>query len=170
MVTEKRLFAPIILMALLALVFTGCVHQQQAVVAPRPICSDALAGSLADMTDNEIAVMLDEASADRNKECWIPLMEKLLAGQREIPHRHLVEAVKTFNKQRYADTFHRAVYRYLANLAQGKADYGPADRDLLEAYAGHTIRQATSAKDRNLRQAQLLCQRLDRDLYTKLFK
>ena len=108
-----------------------------------PTCEEALSTGLQGFSDNELAMFLDNSLAeDRKSECWIPIMETSLNENREIPHRHLAEAVKTFNKRRYEALFHKAVYRYLSDVAKGKAAYRPEDRLLLENYCSFLINSA----------------------------
>jgi hypothetical protein len=157
---------------LLALAGGGCMSNHKAVVvAPEPTCEEALATGVEGFSDHEVARFLDSAlSEDRTSGCWSPLMEACLNQNREIPHRHLAEAVKVFNKRRYEKLFHKAVYRYLADIAKGEAPYRPEDRLLLESYCSLLINSAHTAQDRNLGQAQVLCRQLDAGLYSRFFE
>ena len=122
-------------------------------------------------SDNELAELLDKALEEgRVDECWMPLMREALSAKRDIPHRHLAKAVKVFNRRRHETLFHIAVYRYLADLAGGRGEYRAQDRRLLETYSSYLINNAGSSSDENLRQAMLLCRKLDRDLYAQLFE
>jgi hypothetical protein len=162
----------LIILSLLMIGASGCVWDQKAVVVgAAPTCEEALSTGLQGFSDDELAVFLDNSLAeDRKSECWIPIMEASLNENREIPHRHLAEAVKTFNKRRYEALFHKAVYRYLSDVARGKATYNPEDRLLLENYCSFLINSAGSAHDKNLGQAQVLCRKLDTGLYSKFFE
>lgn len=157
---------------LIALLSGGCMSSRQAVVVgPVPTCEEALSTGLQGFSDDELAGLLDRSlSEDRMTGCWMPIMETCLNENREIPHRHLAKAVKTYNKRRYEDVFHKAVYRYLADIAKGKAPYRPEDRLLLENYCSVLINSAHSVGDKNLGQAQVLCRRLDGGLYQKFFE
>jgi len=150
----------------------GCMFNRNAVVVGTgPTCEEALTSGLQGFSDDELARFLDNSIAeDRKSACWIPVMETCLKENREIPHQHLAEAVRTFNKQRYKDLFHRAVYRYLVDIAKGKAPYRPEDRLLLENYCSVLINSAHSTHDKNLGQAQVLCRKLDAGLYHKFFE
>jgi len=138
---------------------------------PEPTCREALSTGLHGLSDNEVARFLEKGLTDDGKdECWIEIMKICLNENREIPHKHLVEAVKTFNRKRHEDLFHKAVYRYLADVAKGKAQYRAEDRILLENYCRLLINNAKSVNDKNLGQTQVLCKKLDPDLYSKFFR
>jgi len=159
------------LAAAVLLLVSGCAGKKQSAATMQgPTCEEALTGELSTMTDSQVAALLDEAIEAQPQECWLPVMQELLEEKNEIPHQHLAEAVKRFNRQRYAEYFHLAVYRYLTDLAKGVDTYEPDDRVLLESYASYTIRTASSTNDPNIRQAQLLCRKLDTDLYARLFE
>ena len=162
----------LITLLLLAAGVSGCAtHHHTSVVSPAPTCEEALVNGLNKLSDDELAMLLDDSLAEsRKSECWIPIMEACLSEHRAVPHRHLAEAVDVFNKRRYEPLFHKAVYRYLSDVAKGNAAYGPADRLLLETYCSFLINSAGSADDQNLRQAQMLCRRLDRNLYVRFFQ
>jgi len=134
----------LIVLSLLMIGVSGCVWDRKAVVVgAAPTCEEALSTGLQGFSDDELALFLDSSLAeDRKSECWIPIMETSLNEHREIPHRHLAEAVKTFNMRRYETLFHKAVYRYLADAARGKAAYTPEDRLLLEDYCSFLINSA----------------------------
>lgn len=172
---QKRTIGGSVLMFLLIITLlgvSGCGTSKKAVVVgPDPTCQEALSTGLNSFSEHELARLLDQGLADDQKDsCWIPLMKICLNENRDVPHRHLAEAVKTFNKRRYEALFHRAVYRYLANLAKGKAPYRPEDRLLLENYCSFLINHAESQHDPNLGQVQVLCHRLDPGLYRKFFQ
>ena len=138
---------------------------------PEPTCQEALFAGLQGLSDNEVAGFLEKGLTDDGKdECWIEIMNICLNENREIPHKHLVEAVKTFNMKRHEDLFHKAVYRYLSGIAKGKTQYRAEDRTLLENYCSLIINNAKSLNDKNLGQTQVLCKKLDPDLYSKFFR
>ena len=161
-----------LLIILLMIGVSGCIWGQKAVVVGAgPTCEEALSTGLQGFSDDELAGFLDSSLAeDRKSDCWIPIMKASLNENREIPHPHLAEAVKTFNKRRYEELFHKAVYRYLSDVTRGKAAYSPEDRLLLENYCSFLINSAGSAHDKNLGQAQVLCRKLDAGLYSRFFE
>jgi len=171
-IRKQTISGLLIILSLLMIGVSGCIWGQKAVVVGTgPTCEEALYTGLQGFSDDELALFLDSSLAeDRKSECWIPIMETSLNENREIPHRHLAEAVKTFNKRRYEALFHKAVYRYLAEVARGKADYRPEDRLLLEDYCRFVINNAGSAHDKNLGQAQVMCRKLDPGLYRQFFE
>ena len=134
----------LIILLLLMVGGSSCANRQKAVVAgPAPTCEEALSMGIQSFSDDELALFLDGSPAGNRKfECWIPIMERCLNEHRAIPHRHLAEAVKTFNKRRYEALFHKAVYRYLSDIAGGKETYRPEDRLLLETYCRFLINSA----------------------------
>ncbi len=157
----------------IGVLMTGCASQNAMIIAPAT-CQEALGDRYHDFTDYEIARLLDEALDDNCRDClntcWIPLMQKSLDDSREIPHRHLLQAVKTFNQQQYSNYFHTAVYRYFRDLSRGKGSYRTIDRELLRTYCAMLVHDSYSRHDYKLAQAMELCQRLDPDLYVKMFK
>lgn len=171
-IRKQTISGLLIILLLLMIGGSGCIWGQKAVVVGAgPTCEEALSTGLHGFSDYEVAEFLDSSLAEgRKSECWIPIMETCLNENREIPHRHLAEAVKIFNKRRYEVLFHKAVYRYFADVAKGKAVYRPEDRLLLENYCSFLINSARSAHDKNLGQAQVLCRKLDQGLYSKFFQ
>ncbi len=157
----------------LSFMVTGCATQKAMIIAP-PVCEDALGDRYHDFTDYEIAHLLDEALIDDCRhclyDCWIPLMQRALDDSREIPHRHLLQAVKTFNQQQYSKYFHTAVYRYFRDLSRGEGAYRSVDRELMRSYCAMLVNDSYSRHDQKLAQAMELCQRLDPVLYGKMFK
>ena len=171
--SNPRVLSGWALLLLLGLLLTGCATKSAMIVVP-PTCAEAQGERYHDLTDYEVARLLDEA-ADENcasclKQCWIPLMQRCLDDGREIPHQHLVRAVKVFNHQQYQHYFHIAVYRYFYDLSRGVGDYRPVDRQLLRSYCEMLIQNSRSRRDRKLSQAMELCQRLDPDLYNRMFR
>ena len=166
-----RIYPGFAVSVMLLFIMVGCAGKNNSTVELQgPTCEEALAGELSSMSDDQVVTLLDEIMEEQPQECWVPIMQQLLTDKREIPHHHLVEAVKQFNKQRYAENFNQAVYRYLADLANGVDIYDQDDRALLESYTSYTIRTAASSRDPNVRQAQLLCRKLDNELHAKLFE
>ncbi len=155
---------------LAGLTLAGCSVTPRSVASPGgpPSCQEAIDSSLAMVSDDRLAQLLDEALADDNLDaCWQPAVEVALEQQRNIPHGHLAKAVEVFNQRRHAELFHAVVSRYLSSLANGQ--YRKEERRLLEAYARYAIDHAASSSDPRLRDVKLLCAKLDSDLYSKLF-
>ena len=173
MMTNPRKFAGWVLLLLLGLLLTGCATRSAMIVVP-PTCADAKGDRYHELTDYEIGRLLEEASDDNCRtclqECWIPLMQRCLDDGRDIPHSQLVKAVKVFNHHQYQRYFHLAVYRYFYDLSRGVGQYRPVDRKLLRVYCEMLIQNSHSRRDRQLSQAMELCQRLDPDLYSRMFK
>ncbi len=166
-----RIYPALVVGVMLLFIMVGCAGRNNSTAGlQNPTCEEALGGELSTMSDDQVATLLDETIEEQPQECWVPIMQQLLTDKQEIPHQHLAEAVKQFNKQRYAEYFNQAVYRYLADLAKGVDTYDQEDRVLLESYTSYTIRTAASSRDPNVRQAQLLCRKLDNELYAKLFE
>ena len=157
----------------ISVLMTGCASRNAMIIAP-PTCQEALGDRYDDYTDYEIARLLDEALADDCRDClydcWIPLMQRSLDDSRDIPHRHLLKAVKIFNQQQYTVYFHTAVYRYFRDLSRGVGSYRSVDRELLRTYCAMLVNDSYSRHDRKLAQAMELCHRLDPELYGKMFK
>ena len=152
--------------------FFGCTGlRKAAVVMPQLTCAEAVGSSIHNISDNELAALLDESQGeDRRDSCWVPLVKLGLDDKRDIPRAHLVTAVKVFNQREHEAYFHKAVYRYFADLSKNRSGFRPEDRRLLQAYSSYLINSAHSQEDPNLKQAKLLCKRLDRNLYAKLFE
>jgi len=150
----------------------GCtIPNRAAVIRPAPNCTEALAGGFTDLSDNALSDLLDRASSEAHLDsCWIPLMKKGLDENRDIRPPHLLKAVKVFNKKQHEAHFHKAVYRYLADIAKTPGRYRVEDRRLLESYCSHLIQSAATRGDDHLGHAKLLCSRLDPDLYAKFFE
>jgi hypothetical protein len=163
-------------LSLAALLMAACVPQQKIAETSAPIwrqplsCREALASEKM-LAPLETAGLLDENYAEQHiEECWIPLMQKALDQKDDLPLAHLANALKVFNKQRHQRYFHLATYRYFSALIKGSRPYGPEDRQLLEMYCRYVINVAANVQDPNLSNAKLLCRRLDRDLYARLFE
>ncbi len=157
----------------ISVLMTGCASRNAMIIAP-PTCQEALGDRYDDYTDYEIIRLLDEAMVDDCQDClydcWIPLMQRSLNDSRDIPHRHLLKAVKIFNQQQYTDYFHAAVYRYFRDLSLGVGSYRSVDRELLRTYCAMLVHDSSSRHDRKLAQTMELCHRLDPELYGKMFK
>lgn len=166
-----------LILALVAILFItqGCVPKQGAVKLVNPpveqelTCKDAKLMDFARLSDRDLAVVLDQAVYDNRMACWKYLMKKALEADRDIPAHHVARAVHQFNANRTADTFSLATYRYFENIAKGYDNYEKNDRALMKAWIGFEIRRAQTKKDERLIRAKRVCQRLDNDLYEKLF-
>jgi hypothetical protein len=171
MKSQKTRWMILAAMALL-LVVAGChKHKAPAVQPPPPTCADVLSGQVSAFSARQVENILNDAWAENKKEaCWMPLMKHCLDQNADVPHRHLARAVDTFN--RYADEpyFHKALFRYFSSIDAGYADYSASDKELLKAYCRHVIHNATSQRDPNVRNAELLTSRLDAELYEQMFK
>lgn len=152
--------------------FIGCAGTKRvAVVKPQPSCTEALRSDLHIISDNGLVSLLNESQGeDGPDDCWIPLVKLGLDNNRDIPRAHLAEAVKIFNQQEHEAYFHKAVYRYFADLSKNPSAFRTEDRKLLQAYCSYLISSARSQQDPNLQQAKLICKRLDRSLYARLFE
>ena len=168
--TQKKLMTGI-LMLMVAVGVSGCFGAKRVVVMHQPTCSQALIVGLHHYSDEEISTLLDKAVAENDTQgCFIPLITHSLNENRHIDRRHLTEAVKIFNQRRYNTLFHKAMYRYFAELAKYPESYRPQDRTLLETYLSHLINTAENSADEQLAQAKLLCRTLDSHLYARLFE
>ncbi len=176
---RQTFFSPVVfsglmtLLLVLGMLLTGCATRSALVVAP-PTCAEARGERYHELTDYEVARLLDEAAADSCqsclRECWIPLMQRCLDDGRDLPHEHLVRALKVFNQQQYQRYFHLAAYRYFYDLSRGVGEYRPVDRRLLRSYCEMLIQNSRSRRDPQLARAMELCQRLDPGLYNRMFK
>ena len=168
----KKGFLTIVGIIGLALLMSACTNKQ--VTITQPTCREALADRYHELTDYEIAGVLDDNLDDDCygclENCWIPLMQKALGESRAIPHRHLLKAVKVFNQQRYVKYFHIAVYRYFSDLSQGQGHYRDVDRELMRTYCSMLVRDSFTQQDKKLSQTMELCRRLDPVLYGKMFR
>ncbi len=162
-----------VVVLLVAVLLTGCATETAVITVP-PTCQQALGERYHDLTDYEIARLLEEAGDEDCRsclaDCWIPLMRRCLDDGRDLPHTEIVKAVKVFNQQQYRKYFDLAVYRYFYDLSRGVGTYRPVDRKLLHSYCAMLIHNSKSRGDRRLAQAMELCQRLDPQLYDKMFR
>jgi hypothetical protein len=161
------------LFLLLGLVLTGCATQTAMITVP-PTCAQAVGERYHDLTDYEIARLLGQAADEDCRsclvDCWIPLMQRCLDDGRDLPHEEIVKAVKVFNQQQYRKYFDLAVYRYFYDLSRGIGSYRSVDRKLLHNYCAMLVHNAKTRSNPRLAQAMELCQRLDPQLYDKMFR
>jgi hypothetical protein len=169
---SRKVFLSLIGLIGMTLLMTACAGPQVAIV--RPTCQEALGERYQDLTDYEIARLLDdnliEDCPSCLESCWIPLMEKALDDNRAIPHRHLLKAVKVFNQNQYDRYFHIALYRYFRDLSQGRGQYRAVDRELLRSYCSKLVQDSFTQQDKKLSQTMELCRRIDPELYRKMFQ
>jgi len=156
----------------LALFAAACAQHRPVAVQEPLTCEDLLAKTdLNAAGDEQLAIALDASeTGGRPDSCWMHLMRRALKENRKVPMHYLIEAVKVFNKQQYAEEFQLAVYRYLAELAERNGGYRAQDRALLESWCRLEIRSAASVKDPNLIRARTVCRKLDQQLYARLFE
>jgi len=152
--------------------FIGCAGTKRvAVVKPQPSCSEAVRSDLQSISDNELVLLLNESQSEGGQDdCWIALVKLGLDNNRDIPRTHLAEAVKIFNQREHEAHFHKAVYRYLADLSKNPSKFRAEDQRLLQAYCSYLINSVQSQQDPNLQQVKLICKRLDQSLYARLFE
>jgi len=169
---SKRVFLSLIGIIGLALSMTACSSQRAEIIPPT--CQEAVGDRYYNLTDYEVAQLLDENLVQDCDEClescWLPLMQRALNDNRAIPHRHILKAVKIFNQEQYERYFHIALYRYFRDLSQGRGHYRAVDRELLRTYCSKLVRNSYTQQDEKLSQTMELCRRLDPDLYGKMFR
>jgi hypothetical protein len=168
----KRVFLGLIGIIGLALSMTACSSQRAEIIPPT--CQEAVGDRYYNLTDYEVARLLDENLVQDCNEClescWMPLMQRALDDNRAIPHRHILKAVKVFNQKQYDKYFHVALYRYFRDLSQGRGQYRAVDRELLRSYCSKLVQNSYTQQDEKLSQTMELCRRLDPDLYGKMFR
>jgi hypothetical protein len=167
----RKSFWPVSLALLFIMTATlGCTETRRGAIVASPTCNMALEQGLETISDYELVELFDQTSKNYDLSgCWIPLIKRSLDENRSIPHHHLVKALQVLNQKQHETDFHKCVQRYLVNLSKGTAPYRTADRRLLEAYCSMVINKAKNARDPNLVQTRMLCQKLDHALYQKLF-
>jgi hypothetical protein len=139
-------------------------------VGPQQICSEITTERLSSMTDSELSGLLDDTDDGNGlDDCWILLVKTSLDDGRYIPRKHLVKAVRIFNKRQHEQYFHKTLYRYFTVIAENPGSYRPEDRKLLYSYCSYLINNAESSRDKYLRLTKQFCRKLDRNLYTRLF-
>lgn len=158
---------------LLTFLFAACNQYQTATVLmpeAKLVCEEAISEDLSGVSDGDLAFLMDKALEDGDIDsCWQPLMKKGLDQSRNIPEKHLTEAVKRFNTRGQQNLFHKAVLTYL-NKKADSGGYSAADRRLLESFSSMVIHRAKTSSDTTLSRTRQVCQRLDPELYTKIFE
>ncbi len=163
----RMMSAGLFIMILIA----GCSSTDKvAPVQPHQVCLDTTVERLSNLTDEELSEALNNAD-DLNGlgDCWISLVKAYLDEGWDIPRKHLVKAIKTFNKRQHEKYFHKSLYRYFTVIAENPGSYRPEDRNLLDSYCSYLINSAESNRDRNLIYAKHFCRQLDQDLYARYF-
>ena len=89
----------------------------------------------------------------------------------EISYRHLKQAIKDLNQYQYESYFHKAVYRYFNEIIFNDGiSYRREDKDFLTAYIRYNIRKCPSKECLPLTRSKQICNKLDSDLYAKIFE
>jgi len=160
-----------------ALAAAGCIGQKTAalpLLEPDPVfveCDQALAMDRQGVSDGNVYALLDHSwDQGRMDGCWEKLMDEVLKQGRNVPGRHLANAVHVFNRHQTLEMFHRAAFAYFTRLVKGEGVYGSAQQQLLARYMRVTIHQAQSKEDPDLARAMVVCSRLDPDMYHRFFK
>jgi predicted XRE-type DNA-binding protein len=83
---------------------------------------------------------------------------------RNVPVRHLANAVHVFNRHETRELFHLAAFAYFTRLVKGQGVYAGARQQLLARYMSVTISQVESREDPNLSRAMVVCSRLGNEL------
>ena len=154
------------------MVFAICGCQSTPPPASSPLsCEEQLEEGITDLSDSEIAKLLDGAKQDSKfEDCWEPLIKKCLDSNKSIPHDHLKLAVKAFNKYKYEAHFQKATARYFNDVIFNDLEYRAQDREFLKAYVRYILKSCSSKDCPPLETAKQLCKRLDPDLYSKFFE
>ena len=160
-----------------ALAAAGCMGQKTAalpLLAPDPMfveCDQALAMDLEGVPDDNLYALLDHSwDQGRMDGCWEKLMDEVLKQGRNVPGRHLANAVHVFNRHQTLEMFHRAAFAYFTRLVKGEGVYAGPQQQLLARYMSVIISQAQSREDPDLTRAMVVCSRLDPDMYKRFFK
>ena len=155
---------------------TGCTTgKRQAVTLigddPAPLtCRQALSMEIRQIPEDDLVRLLANTyHGGAAQTCWQPLMAKALEGDRSLPERQLVRGLKAFNRNETRDLFVRAAYQYFSLIARGDGTYGEPQKQLMTRYLSLVIREADSRTDPELKQAMLVCERLDPGMYHKFF-
>lgn len=176
----KRLFwnQVLVTIALAGVLATGGCMGQKTVAVPLldPVpefvaCDQAVAMNHQGVSDDNLYALLDQSwGQGRMDGCWEKLMAAALKQGREVPERHLANAVHVFNRYKTKEMFHRAAFAYFTRLVKGNGVYAGPQQQLLASYMSVTISQAESREDPNLSRAMVVCSRLDPVMYHRFFK
>ena len=157
---------------LIGMLIVGCTSTKKVTADhPQHICSEFTVAGLSSLSDSELSELLSSTDDGIGLDnCWIALVKASLDEGRDIPRKHLVKAVRIFNKRQHEQYFHKTLYRYFTVIAENPGSYRPEDRKLLDSYCSYLINSAESNRDRRLRHVKLFCQKLDRNLYARFFE
>ncbi len=136
-----------------------------------PTCADAIDGNLDKFSENDIEIILNESLESKQMAgCWVPLMQRCLDQDKEIPQNHLAQAINEFNQLDNMIYFEKSIFRYFSNIDKGVASYRTADKALLTGYCRYVVRNAKTSNDPAVRNAQLITRHLDPDLFDLMFR
>lgn len=153
----------------------GCAGKEQSVqlmpeVSEPMACSEALETDTHGIPDDQFFRILNSSeSGDWLETCWTPLVIKALEEGREIPMAHLTRAIHRFNRRETKHAFNLAAFQYFSRMSKGEIAYGNAQKALLAEYVHLAIREARHKNDTALKQAMVVCSRLDTEMYDKFF-
>lgn len=171
MLFQKKTISGLFLLLLISCFLSGCGSLFKEVKdVPEVDCYTALNNDLTGIEDIDVARLLDKSAGPEDAECWWGLVECSLRQSRNIPRNHLIRSIREFNQQKHEELFHLAVSRYLTDIALGQGVYRKEERALLQAYVSFLINRSDSSSNSDLRNAQLLCRRLDTELYRRFFE
>lgn len=174
MIRQKHRMPLSLFLVMILFVAQGCLGKTQTVElmqAPKqPVsCSRALSMGQDEISNDDLALILDRALFENEQPCWKRLMKKSLVQGRSIPMNHLAKAVHAFNANESENEFSLAVHAYFLGIARGGKPYRENDQRLMKAYVGFEIKKAKTKQDERLKRAMRVCKRLDTDLYEKFF-
>ena len=140
-----------------------------------PVCDDLLSGINAELSEYEVCRIFDEATKEgRIETCFMPGVRKCLDMGWSIPHRHVKQALKIFNRAQHREYFNKAFVRYFNAMIfkdnENEVQYRDADRDFLIAYIRAGLKTCENRDCYQLISAKQICSRLDPELYKKFFK
>ena len=161
---------------LVALLFIaqGCLGKKETVqLIPAPenpvTCSQALSKGIDEISNADLALIMDQAFNEEDLSCWKRLVKTALEQDSYIPMRHLAKAVHAFNANESENEFSLSIHRYFLEITRGKGTYQGKDQNLMKAYVSFEIKRSQTKNDDRLKKAKLVCKRLDNDLYRKFF-
>lgn len=161
--------------ALICLSLTSCVNSGPKVELMKGpeaqiTCDQAQNMDTRQIPEDDFYMILDQAAAGHRFEaCWKDTMARSLEQGRNIPVKHLALAVHEFNRRQTQDVFFLVAYQYFTKIIQGQERYGHNQKALLNQYVSLAITKADNKQEMNLKKAMLVCERLDQEMYNKLF-
>lgn len=164
---DKRFFLKKVFLLVITTFFVwGC---QTPPSGPPLSCEEQL--ELSELKKEVIAGLLDSAEQDKEFDtCWIPLVKNCLDTNKEIPHRHVLLAVKMFNQYKHEAYFQKATVRYFRDLIFDEMEYREQDKLYLTAYIRYILKICSNKDCPPLKTARQICKRLDPDLFAKFFE